>query len=496
MLQKCFEAHSPPDLSLVVCDDGTLYKDFLLRLCTVSGEESKENRNRGTSSEMVESAALVMHTSNSEETKCSGGGSILSPSSPSSVDYTSFPTDSPLPNNPDMSIITTTSSPTASSITSNDIVSTSAIDLSTSTAMTPSSMQSPSLILHSISADFTLSEDANSDGKMEFDSTTTTATPSSVSAPYTLLDESVSSLPDSSPPLTPTPFPSAAVHSSLPTAVPPSPSLSSPDSIPYESLATNDVVGTADAPTTTPNTCVTPSGAAVTSDVAAEALAPAASANSNVPIDQPADNPEVIDTPAAEVAAEDVAEAKTPTHVSPSLTVNATETMAASSSPTATAASAPLMPLDASSSSFADEPAHSPSTPAMFEPSTPTPTSLAVSSSSFRGDSKGDSACTFPPSQVIEGWRPVMILVPLRLGMRNLNPLYVDSLLRLFQFPQALGIIGMWNIKIDSSDVEKDLDREENGKKGFCFRWEAVVVALFHWSLLVLCFVCFVVLLM
>src|SRR4051794_11666412 len=39
-------------------------------------------------------------------------------------------------------------------------------------------------------------------------------------------------------------------------------------------------------------------------------------------------------------------------------------------------------------------------------------------------------------------WRPVLIWVPLRLGMARINPLYIPSLKALLQWPQSLGFIG------------------------------------------------------
>eukprot|EP01117_Protostelium_nocturnum_P008858 TRINITY_DN3175_c0_g1_i1.p1 TRINITY_DN3175_c0_g1~~TRINITY_DN3175_c0_g1_i1.p1 ORF type:complete len:593 (-),score=199.50 TRINITY_DN3175_c0_g1_i1:17-1795(-) len=39
-------------------------------------------------------------------------------------------------------------------------------------------------------------------------------------------------------------------------------------------------------------------------------------------------------------------------------------------------------------------------------------------------------------------WNPIFILIPLRLGLDTLNPVYYDSLCKLFKVPQFLGIIG------------------------------------------------------
>jgi hypothetical protein len=39
-------------------------------------------------------------------------------------------------------------------------------------------------------------------------------------------------------------------------------------------------------------------------------------------------------------------------------------------------------------------------------------------------------------------WKPILILVPLRLGLDKINPLYIDTLKDFFQFKQNVGIIG------------------------------------------------------
>ena len=41
----------------------------------------------------------------------------------------------------------------------------------------------------------------------------------------------------------------------------------------------------------------------------------------------------------------------------------------------------------------------------------------------------------------IAGWRPVILLIPARLGL-ELNPAYLPALHALFQFPQSIGVAG------------------------------------------------------
>ncbi|XP_033218750.1 cysteine protease ATG4B [Belonocnema kinseyi] len=42
------------------------------------------------------------------------------------------------------------------------------------------------------------------------------------------------------------------------------------------------------------------------------------------------------------------------------------------------------------------------------------------------------------PSQ----WKPLLLLIPLRLGLSEINPVYINGLKTSFQFPQSLGVIG------------------------------------------------------
>ncbi len=39
-------------------------------------------------------------------------------------------------------------------------------------------------------------------------------------------------------------------------------------------------------------------------------------------------------------------------------------------------------------------------------------------------------------------WKELVILIPLRLGLDNMNPVYYTPILELFKFPQSLGIVG------------------------------------------------------
>ncbi|KAL0488343.1 autophagy-related protein ATG4 [Acrasis kona] len=39
-------------------------------------------------------------------------------------------------------------------------------------------------------------------------------------------------------------------------------------------------------------------------------------------------------------------------------------------------------------------------------------------------------------------WKPVVILIPIRIGLEHMNPIYSDSIKKTFQIPQSLGIMG------------------------------------------------------
>lgn len=39
-------------------------------------------------------------------------------------------------------------------------------------------------------------------------------------------------------------------------------------------------------------------------------------------------------------------------------------------------------------------------------------------------------------------WKPLLLIVPLRLGLHEINPIYIRGLQKCFKFPQSLGVIG------------------------------------------------------
>lgn len=49
--------------------------------------------------------------------------------------------------------------------------------------------------------------------------------------------------------------------------------------------------------------------------------------------------------------------------------------------------------------------------------------------------SKGPSACR-------PAWKPLLLIVPLRLGINQINPVYVDAFKECFKMPQSLGALG------------------------------------------------------
>ncbi|XP_059993845.1 cysteine protease ATG4A isoform X1 [Lagenorhynchus albirostris] len=49
--------------------------------------------------------------------------------------------------------------------------------------------------------------------------------------------------------------------------------------------------------------------------------------------------------------------------------------------------------------------------------------------------SKGPSACS-------PAWKPLLLIVPLRLGINQINPVYVDAFKECFKMPQSLGALG------------------------------------------------------
>ncbi|XP_026737726.1 cysteine protease ATG4B [Trichoplusia ni] len=53
---------------------------------------------------------------------------------------------------------------------------------------------------------------------------------------------------------------------------------------------------------------------------------------------------------------------------------------------------------------------------------------------------RGDSSSA--PDSVVTDWMPLLLIVPLRLGLSEINPVYIDGLKICFQSPQSIGVIG------------------------------------------------------
>ncbi|XP_063169445.1 cysteine protease ATG4A isoform X2 [Candoia aspera] len=59
--------------------------------------------------------------------------------------------------------------------------------------------------------------------------------------------------------------------------------------------------------------------------------------------------------------------------------------------------------------------------------------SLSYRSSVTPAKTPGDPTC---------GWKPLLLIVPLRLGINHINPVYVDAFKECFKMPQSLGALG------------------------------------------------------
>ena len=52
------------------------------------------------------------------------------------------------------------------------------------------------------------------------------------------------------------------------------------------------------------------------------------------------------------------------------------------------------------------------------------------------------TATRLPPQSQKQRWLPVVLMIPVRLGLQDLNPIYVRPIQEYFKFPQSLGIVG------------------------------------------------------
>ncbi|XP_063529788.1 cysteine protease ATG4B [Cydia strobilella] len=53
---------------------------------------------------------------------------------------------------------------------------------------------------------------------------------------------------------------------------------------------------------------------------------------------------------------------------------------------------------------------------------------------------RGD--CSSSPDSVVTDWMPLLLIVPLRLGLSEINPVYIEGLKICFHSPQSIGVIG------------------------------------------------------
>ncbi|KAL4648226.1 cysteine protease ATG4A isoform X1 [Arapaima gigas] len=47
-----------------------------------------------------------------------------------------------------------------------------------------------------------------------------------------------------------------------------------------------------------------------------------------------------------------------------------------------------------------------------------------------------------PHSYTSSGWRPLLLIIPLRMGINHINPVYIQALKECFKMPQSLGVLG------------------------------------------------------
>ncbi|XP_026874693.2 cysteine protease ATG4A isoform X2 [Electrophorus electricus] len=61
---------------------------------------------------------------------------------------------------------------------------------------------------------------------------------------------------------------------------------------------------------------------------------------------------------------------------------------------------------------------------------------------SGRGRAEEAGPAPYPCSQQARGWRPLLLLIPLRMGINNMNPVYIQALKECFKMPQSCGVLG------------------------------------------------------
>ncbi|XP_076835600.1 cysteine protease ATG4A [Brachyhypopomus gauderio] len=63
-----------------------------------------------------------------------------------------------------------------------------------------------------------------------------------------------------------------------------------------------------------------------------------------------------------------------------------------------------------------------------------------------QAEEAGHGACPFSQSHACTqralGWRPLLLLIPLRMGINTINPVYIQALKECFKMPQSCGVLG------------------------------------------------------
>uniref|UniRef100_A0A6Q2X6I4 Cysteine protease n=1 Tax=Esox lucius TaxID=8010 RepID=A0A6Q2X6I4_ESOLU len=52
------------------------------------------------------------------------------------------------------------------------------------------------------------------------------------------------------------------------------------------------------------------------------------------------------------------------------------------------------------------------------------------------------TTCPLSQSQLLSDWRPLLLVIPLRMGINHINPVYIQALKECFKMPQSCGVLG------------------------------------------------------
>ncbi|KPP61099.1 cysteine protease ATG4A-like, partial [Scleropages formosus] len=76
--------------------------------------------------------------------------------------------------------------------------------------------------------------------------------------------------------------------------------------------------------------------------------------------------------------------------------------------------------------------------PALGDPAEPSEAGAFLE----HGSSRPRATSSYPHPYLRSEWKPLLLIIPLRMGINHINPVYIEALKECFKMPQSLGVLG------------------------------------------------------